>query len=154
MVFSMYRPIAQGDVDGVCALLSLLLISAFLCAATLAFSLCNTVRVVMAIHVYGKYSLFLLAGVTGSMGIALGMMLLERVAGSLAKPLSWLGRHSLFVFASHHIAFQMMNDLLRCLSIDGPNLLMYQLIYTALAILLCSAVCRITVGFVPALEGK
>ena len=132
----------------------LLLLSVVLFLATLLLAEANQVRIVMARGIYGNYILFLAAGLTGSIGVVLLMAFCERFMGVACRPMTWLGQHSLFVFASHHIVFKVLN---RCYQLFGiqklasiPGIFMYSM----LAITICCLCCAVIGRLVPALEGK
>lgn len=134
--------------------LILLLIAAVFCGVTLYVSIKNGNRLVMAVRIYGKYLLFLAAGITGSIGITVLMLLVEKTIGFIAKPIAWIGKHSMFIFASHYIAFSIINQIFSRYAISLNESLLEQTLYSMLTIALCSIACAFVSKFIPVLEGK
>ena len=132
---------------------SVLLLLAMACwGVTVLLAEWNQVRVVMAIGIYGNYMLFLAAGFAGSVGTVLFAAFCERVMKT--GIIAWIGKHSLFVFASHRIVFRVLDQFCVVLGIGQSRGLPGELLYSALAIALCCVCCAATVRYVPALEGK
>ena len=128
--------------------------SLVLCAATFFLAQCNGIRTIMDLARYGNYILFVLGGTVGSVAVAAGMLFLEKVLGKTSGLLAWFGRHSLFIFASHTITFNLLTQLYRYLSLPMPQTLGGQCLYTVLTMILCGIACKMAGRYVPALEGK
>lgn len=132
----------------------LMLLSAAFCLLTVLLARWNPVRVIMAMGVYGNFLLFLAGGLTGSIGITLLMAVFERIMKSASRPIAWIGRHSMFIFASHHIIFNLLDQCYELLGISQPGTMAEIVLYSILTMALCSSCCAVTVPFAPVLEGK
>ena len=111
-------------------------------------------RPVVATGGYGTFPLFLTACLAGCMAVVLACALAERLLDGHVGLLSYLGRHSMFYFASHFVTFSVLNQLMGALGVSLPASLLGDACYVLLTVVVSTPVCVLVGRFAPILEGK
>ena len=106
------------------------------------------------IGIDGNYFLFMAAGIAGSLTVILLSALCEQTSKAISRPLAWAGKHSLFIFASHQIVFNLLNQCYGLLGISIDAALPGEIFYSILTVVICCLCCAVVFPFAPVLEGK
>ena len=133
-----------------------LLLSGVLLSGVLTYAVAhwNRVRVIMAIGTVGHHSLFVLAGLLGSVFLLFAARSVETGLHFAVPVLAFPGKHSLFYFAVHYLAFHLLDLALQRCGVSVPAVLWAETLYVLAVFLLCTVFWRLTAYYAPALEGK
>lgn len=105
--------------------------------------------VTMALAKYGRYDLFLLGALTGSMGLLLTAMVFENV-----RLFCYMGRFSLMIMAVHFILFPYVDLLLNSILSLPYGELIYPAAVAGACFVICIPLCYIVDWAVPELNGR